>query len=113
EELPDEGQRRRERAEDVLLLAEAMPLALEGEVRVRDSLALEHLDHRLGLARRHDLVVEPLQQEQWPLEPVGEVNGGAGAVDIGALGIRADHRVEVDRKSTRLNSSHQITSYAV
>ena len=43
-------------------LAEAVALALERDVRVRDALALEHVDHHLGLRRRHDLVVEALEQ---------------------------------------------------
>ncbi len=64
---------------------------------MRDALALEHLDHRLRLARQHDLVVEPLQQQERPLEPIGEVHGRASAVDVLLLRIRPDHRVEVPR----------------
>ena len=60
-------------------------------------LLLEHLDHRLRLARQHDLVVEPLQQQQRPLELVGEVHRRACAVQIALLRIRADHRVEIAR----------------
>src|SRR5258708_17118873 len=32
---------------------------------------------------------------------------------VGALGLSADQHRKLDRKSTRLNSSHQIISYAV
>src|SRR5438552_11994713 len=44
----------------------------------------------------------------------GAVGGGAAARPEGRVGAGAPgQRLGVDRKSTRLNSSHQIISYAV
>src|SRR5690606_40557125 len=44
---------------------------------------------------------------------VGDQTPGAGALRADALDARALFRVEQDRKSTRLNSSHVKISYAV
>src|SRR5258708_20796515 len=40
-------------------------------------------------------------------------NEGLGIADLAERGANGDSRVHRDRKSTRLNSSHQIISYAV
>src|SRR5690606_12954448 len=52
EHLPVEGQRRLDRADDVRSLAEAVLLALEEQVGVRDALRGERVAERLGLAGR-------------------------------------------------------------
>src|SRR3954447_26509158 len=85
EDAADEVERRLERPADVLLPAEAVALALACDVRVRDALPLEDLDHRLGLVGRHDLVVEALQEQQRPLEAVREVHRRALAVEVGTF----------------------------
>src|SRR5207244_11469906 len=68
------------------------------------------------------------QREVEPLLEVGAHGGGGSAAAIGRVAERADEQRDVillgianlehdfderDRKSTRLNSSHQIISYAV
>src|SRR5258708_27190100 len=73
------------------------------------------LDFRLpgmdGLALLEAIRAEP----RWRLLPVVMLTGFAtsdntiGAITLGAF----DHLTKPDRKSTRLNSSHQIISYAV
>src|SRR6476469_6743093 len=52
------------RALDVLGLAKTVALARKGDVGVRDAAPLQRVDDHLGLGRRDDFVVEPLQQEQ-------------------------------------------------
>src|SRR5258708_17856299 len=64
---------------------------------VRESRAPRARD---ALRRREDIVVDPLRRAR----PVGV------AVDTGKLLVAL---LDQDRKSTRLNSSHQIISYAV
>src|SRR5262245_1365678 len=75
EDLREEGHMRRERALLVLCLAEAVALAGEGDVRVRNAALLERLDDHLRLRRRDDLVVEPLQQQQGSRDRVGVTDG--------------------------------------
>src|SRR5712692_5936983 len=55
-----------ERALDVLRLAEAVLFALEGEVGYGHALAAQGIDHRLGLVRWHDLVIEALKEDDRP-----------------------------------------------
>ena len=50
-------------AADGGLSAESMALALEGDIGVRDAVRREGRDDRLGLAGRHDSVLEALQDE--------------------------------------------------
>src|SRR5690606_39324620 len=57
---------------------------------------------RADVLRRH---VTPLPSAERPLEPRTDLLHGGGADD--------DERRVVDRKSTRLNSSHVKISYAV
>src|SRR2546426_4952957 len=56
-------------------------------------------------APERDLVGQPLDRLPRPLEDRGAIGG--------ALRRAQDLAVEVDRKSTRLNSSHLVISYAV
>ena len=49
-------------------LAEAVLLALEGEVGDRHALGPQRLDDHLGLVRRHDLVLEALEHGQRAVE---------------------------------------------
>src|ERR1700749_4969813 len=97
EDLPDEGELGLESTPDVLALAEAVALALEREVRVRDALLVERGDHHLRLARRHDLVVEPLQQQHRTLEAFGEGDRRTGPVEIRVLRVPTDERGVVAR----------------
>src|SRR6266508_5209458 len=97
EDLREEGEVRLERPLHVRRLTEAVALSLEGDVRVRDTALSERLDDHLGLCRRHDLVVEPLQQQQGSGERVGLVDGRAFAIGGDRLGTRADEVVVVVR----------------
>ena len=77
--------------------AEAVTLALEREVGVRDRLLGQRRDDRLGLRRRHDPVVEALEDQDRGREAVREVARRALAVDGGRLRIRPDQAVVVAR----------------
>src|SRR6266487_1426771 len=87
EHAPGEAEFRLEGTADVLSLAEAVAFPLEGDVSVRDPLLLEGGDHHLGLVRQHDLVLEPLEKEQRPLEAIGEVDWRALPVEVDALRV--------------------------
>src|SRR5438874_10402732 len=97
EHAANEVQRRRDRAAHVLPLAEAVPLPLECNVRVRNALAIERVGHHLRLVREHDLVLEPLQKEQRSLDPVGEVHRGTRPVELDLPRVGPDQRVEIAR----------------
>src|SRR5215211_6242044 len=71
----EEEQHRLDRAANVLLLPEAVALALEGEVGEGDTIAAQRVDHDLRLRRRHDLVVEALQEDHGGPQPVGVCRG--------------------------------------
>src|SRR5205085_4932677 len=86
-----------ERALDVLGLAEAVLLALEGDVGDGQLFTPERLDHQLGLVRRHDLVFEALKENDGARQAFSEVDGGALVIQIRAFGVRADEPVEVAR----------------
>src|SRR5256885_12227404 len=64
--------------------------------------------HAAALAREHGPVVHGLGRGD---AGVGVAHGGAG--DAAALEDEAGLDAEEDRKSTRLNSSHLVISYAV
>jgi anti-sigma regulatory factor (Ser/Thr protein kinase) len=78
-------------------LAEAVGLALERQVGVRDARALERSQEQLGLRRRHDRVVQPLQQQDRAVEPVDVGQRGPRVVDGAGLGQRPDQAVQVAR----------------
>src|SRR5919108_217038 len=74
--------------------AEAVLLALEREVGDGQALLLERLDHQLGLVGRHDLVLEPLEEDHRAVEAVDEVERRAAPPDEGARAV--DAVVDVD-----------------
>src|SRR5207244_5719444 len=81
--------------------------------------ALPHLEggqpfpwHRLLLARADDEPRLALASGDYELLPVLGVNPNRSLLVGGRL-VEGDRIVSVLRKSTRLNSSHQIISYAV
>ena len=61
-----------------------MALALEGEIAMWDARAVECLGHEPGLGRRHDGVVQPLQEQHG----AGDLVGLGQAVTGGSLGWR-------------------------
>ena len=78
--------------------AEAVTLALEREVGVRDRLRGQRRDDRLGLRRRHDPVVEALEDEDRGREPVGEVDSASARGRVGAAsGYGPTRRIVVAR----------------
>src|SRR6266851_3034930 len=84
-----------DRAPDVLLLPEPVLLALEWDVRVGQLLLLANGDEFLGLARRHDLVLESLEEDHRNLEVVGEMDRRAIPVEVGSFRIGTDECVRV------------------
>ena len=84
-----------ERPPDVRRLAEAVLLALEGQVGDRHALGPQGVDDHLGLRRRHDLVLEALQHDERAVEPVDVVDRRALDVALALLGVGPDERVEV------------------
>ena len=76
---------------------ESVTFALEEQVGMRDAVRVECGHDRLGLAGRHDPVVGALQDEDGARDPVQRVDRRALAIEVGPLGIRADHAVEVAR----------------
>ncbi len=70
----EERQTRLEHAPQGGLTAEAMTLAFEGEVGVRDPVGREGRGDRLGVGRHHDPVLEPLEDEDGRADPVEGVD---------------------------------------
>src|SRR5438093_9935792 len=71
EQLAHERQKRLERATDRVSAPETVTLPFECDVGIRDAVPLERRGDRFCLGRRHDLVVESLEQEQRPRDLVG------------------------------------------
>src|SRR5207248_5322044 len=65
------------------------------------------VDAELGSAHRPELAAEALHEDLGPLARVGGRGGESVELRLRELGR------DVDRKSTRLNSSHRTISYAV
>ena len=61
------------------------------------ALAAQRLDHHLGLVRRHNLVLEPLKQNQRTRQPVHGVNGRSRLIERLGRRVRADQDVEAPR----------------
>src|SRR5215211_2116484 len=80
---------------DVGRLAEAVLLAREGQVGVRDGLGVEGGGHHLGLGRGDDLVLKALEQDDRAGQAVGEVD--RRPLPVQRLGLRpgADEAVQV------------------
>src|SRR6266508_239474 len=101
-----------EGAADALGPAEAVLLALEGQVGVGDALQVEGARHLLGLAGRHHGVLQALQQDHRAGELVGVVDRRALPVQLRGLRIGTDQAVEVARlelvgvPGERLDVSH-------
>src|SRR6266508_3232635 len=85
------------RALDVLRLAKAVGLACQGDIRVRDAAALQGVHDHLGLGRRHDLVVQTLQEEERVRDRVGVLDGRAVAIQVDRIGPGADEVLVVMR----------------
>ena len=93
--LPVEGQLGLQGAHDRLRAAEAVLLALEGEVGVGHAAPLERFHHLLGLGRWHHRVLESLQQQHGHADAVGEVDRRALPPRLRLLGIGRDQAVHV------------------
>ena len=79
---PGRPSSRLDRRRDGRLAPEAVALALEREVGVRDAVGGEGRDDGLGLAGRHDLVLEALQDEDRAATPRrGSGSASAGGSD--------------------------------
>ena len=84
-----------QRSADVRRLPEPVLLPLEGHVGHRHTLVAQRGDDHLRLVGRHHLVLEPLQDDQRPVEAVEVVDRRPLDVDVAPLGVRADQPVEV------------------
>ena len=85
------------RALDALRLAKAVAFACKGDVRVREAASIECVHDYLGLGRRHDLVVQSLQQEQRIGDRVRMRDRRAFAIKVDGLGPGADEVLVVVR----------------
>src|SRR5207244_4992563 len=83
-----------------LSLHDALPISELGEIDLRVSV-------------RERLSESALQRRERSVAPHAVAVRRAERIDLPALGARVPGVAHLDRKSTRLNSSHQIISYAV
>src|SRR5919201_6449966 len=97
ENLPEERQEDLLRAPDRVGAAEAVALALEGDVCIRDAVALECFRDRFGLRRRHDAVVEALEQQERLGDLVRVRDRRALAIELGLLRPLPDEELVVAR----------------
>src|SRR5829696_9073560 len=74
---------------DVLCLPEAVLFAGKGDVRNRNSLRSDRLNHRLRLVRRDNLVFKALKKYHRTRQPFGKVDRRTLVIDVLALGICA------------------------
>ena len=95
EDLPVERQLGVEGAADVGGLAEAVLLALERDVGHRHPPVPQRGHDHLRLRRRDDLVLQPLQHDQRPVEPLQVMDRRALDVHVAPFGVRPDQPVEV------------------
>src|SRR5712691_12481366 len=86
-----------DRAPDVRCAPEPVLLPFEGDVGVRQLLGLACGDELLGLAGRHDPIVEPLEKDDRAAQMIGEVDRRALAIEVGALRVWPDQRFEIAR----------------
>src|SRR5256886_10870283 len=83
-----------------------IPIALPGEIRVRV--------RACGVCRTDlHLVDGDLRDGEFPIIPGHEIVGVVDQLGDGVTEFAVGDRVGIDRKSTRLNSSHSQISYAV
>src|SRR2546430_7643726 len=97
EDLRVEIQLAFERPLDVLGDAEAVLLALEGDVGDRQALLAEGVDDQLRLVRRDDLVLQALKENHRCRDPIEEVNRGPLSIDVPLLGPASDQTLVVHR----------------
>ena len=97
EDLAEERQARLERTALGDRAAEAVALALEREVGIRDAVGGQRRHHRLGLRRRDDAVVEPLEQEDRARDVAGGVDRRTLPVEGRGLRVRGEQAVVVAR----------------
>src|SRR6202165_5059178 len=74
-----------ERALDVLRDAEPVLLALEGDVGHRQPLLAERRNDEFSLVGRHDLVLQPLEEDHGRRDPIDGVDRRALAIDVSIL----------------------------
>src|SRR5687768_8924330 len=99
---------------DRLRLPEPVLLALERQMRDRQSLRAGSVRHHRGLIRRHDAVLESLKQDDRAGQPIDEVNRRAGAILLARLGIRTDEAIQVSRlELVRVAGKHLDVTDAV
>src|SRR5262249_46210730 len=86
-----------EGAPRVFSAPEAVLLTRERQISHRQSLRLERGHHALGLARRHDAIVEPLEDDDRARQPIDRVNRRALSIELARLWVRADQALEIGR----------------
>src|SRR5438034_5291536 len=68
---------------------------------------------QIDLADRRERIASNGKDRDRPFRPVGDQRQRSGAIDRYARRTLAGLQLRRDRKSTRLNSSHTVISYAV
>ena len=92
----------RERPAHVRSLAEAVLFAGQRNVGHANSSASERIENHLRLGWWHHFVLQALQHDQRPVEPVEVVNRRTLAITVASRGIRADQTVEVAADAPRV-----------
>src|SRR4029077_4486536 len=95
-----------ERALDVLRNPETVLLALKGNVGDRHTLLAQRGDNELSLVGRHDLVLQPLEEDHRRGDPLDRVDRRPLAIDVPILRPRAQqalvvHRLELVRVAVK------------
>src|SRR5213595_142836 len=97
EQLRREGERRLVRASDRVRTPETVAFALEADVRVGNTVPFERRGNRLCLRRRHNPVVEALEEQERLLDPVRVRHRRALAVELLLSRPRPDEVLVVSR----------------
>src|SRR5262249_44111536 len=84
-----------ERADDGLRPPEAVAFRRERGVRDPDATPPERARHGISLARWHDAVVEPLEEDDGAADAVHREQGRASEVEIAAFQIRTDETLVI------------------
>src|ERR1700730_1827126 len=82
-------------ADDRVVLAEAVLLALEGQEGDRYPPRPHGVGHHLRLIRGYHLVLEALEENERTRQPVDRVDRGPGAINVAPGGVGSDQLLEV------------------
>src|SRR5207244_6709916 len=95
------------------LCSHISPLSLHDALPIYDEEVRDHLERRREHLRQHQLILPRAALDHDAAGAVDTVQDAAGDLRFGGDALVEILERRGDRKSTRLNSSHQIISYAV